>query len=165
MKRPLVFLLLFLLLLIGSCAGRQLRTDYTAYPESLPGAYTVYLWGRAYAGDPISAVILDQEGDPYEFYLYTASFNYVKLSAKSGAEALAIASEYLGIRDRRRIEVREVRDREGKAVGYDLRPPRYLSHLGGPESLLIYYLLEEKGRIKVLLEISPAYERRLLSRK
>lgn len=161
-----MFLLLAVLPLVSSCGGRQLRTEYARYPESLPGTYTVYLWGSGSPGGPISAVVLDLEGDPYEFYLYTAEFNYSKLTGRSGGQALALALDYLdGFRDTRRVEFREVRDRDGNVIGYDLRPPRYLAHLGGPESLLIYYLEEEKGRIKVLFEVSPAYERSLLSKK
>ncbi len=140
--------------------GERLLT-YAAQESEVKGTYTLILYGGGYSGDIKTVAILDLEGDGYTFDPYAPDFDYRVIKGLTGADALKKAEEFVRSHYAfRNSYLSKVVSRQGKTIGFELRPLYLTIEYGTPDVLETYY--SEKGdRIIVWIKLDPAVERRL----
>jgi hypothetical protein len=154
MKRfPLLAVAALALFAVSCAGGERLVPSRTDDLNTLTGTYTAYLYSSKYSesleGPDLvvgAVVILDREGDGYEFDLLAPEFDYLVLQGVSGKDALDTAGLFF-----QRFRGRTVTSRidiEGKTAGYEIR----LAHkpwIYRRKSVGAIYHLTEGNRIKV----------------
>jgi hypothetical protein len=164
---------LFALLLIacfrmsGSTANchafeRALRTE-EAKPDEIKGMFTLILYGGNYQDDLETIAILDTEGDRYVLDPFAPDFEYRIKKGVPADEAFKEAERFVNFHPSFwRIQLSRIVDKEGKVIGYEVRP-LYRPIVFGVSSVLdVNYWLKEKGRVKVTIRLIPSIEKNSL---
>ncbi|HWR90289.1 MAG TPA: hypothetical protein VN260_08520 [Dissulfurispiraceae bacterium] len=140
--------------------GEMLRT-YAAQESEVTGTYTLILYGGGYSGDIKTVAILDLEGDGYTFDPYAPDFDYRVIKGLTGQDALKKAEGFVRSHYAfRNSYLSKVVSRQGKTIGFELRPLYLTIEYGTPDVLETYY--SEKGdRIIVWIKLDPVVERKL----
>jgi hypothetical protein len=122
-----------------SCAGRYLRTE-SATPTEITGSYTLILYGGNYANDIKTVVILAKEGTPYTFDVFAPAFDYRVIKNVPAPEALEKAEKFVSFHpDFWKIQISEIVDPKGSAIGYEVKPLYYPTVFGYPNIIRTYY--------------------------
>jgi hypothetical protein len=147
-------LLLILALLSYSCSERYLRTE-SATPGAITGTYTLILYGGNYANSVKNIAILAKEGTPYTFDIYEPSFDYRIIKGVPAREALTMAEKFVRSNPNFwKIQISEILDRQGMAIGYEMMPLYYPAVFGDPNIIRTYYKMTGN---KVIVYIRPQF--------
>lgn len=137
-----------------------LRTEKADAP-ALKGSFSVILYGSRFSDDLETFAILDPEGDSYHFVPYAPEYDYRVRKGLEPEEARALAEKFVSFhRAFWRMQMHRILDREGSVIGYELRPLYLLSAYGTHDVMDISYWVKEGGRVKVIVSLIPAVERR-----
>jgi len=137
-----------------SCSGRYLRTE-SATPEEITGVYTLILYGGNYANDITTVAILVKEGTPYTFDVFAPAFDYRVIKNVPDREALARAEKFVSFHhDFWKIQISEILDHQGSAIGYEVIPLYYPTAFGYPNVIRTYYRMAGD---KVVVYIRPHF--------
>jgi hypothetical protein len=137
-----------------SCAGRYLRTE-SATPQEIAGSYTLILYGGNYANAVKNVAILVKEGTPYTFDIYAPSFDYRIIKGVPARQALATAEKFVRSNPNFwKIQISEILDPHGSAIGYEVIPWYYPSAFGYPNIIRMYYRMAGD---KVTVYIRPHF--------
>ena len=145
-----------LILTLGSCAGgKQLRTEL-AQDSEITGSYTLILYGTRNTYELKTIAFLDREGDGYELVPYAPEYDYKVIKNLPASEALKKAQDYVKWpRDYRSSQLRKILDDQGSVIGYEVRPLYDPLTYGISNVLVVYYLIQEGGRVKVIIRLHP----------
>ena len=135
-----------------SCSERYLRTE-SVTPGKIMGLYTLILYGGNYGNDIKTVAILAKEGTPYTFDIFAPAFDYRVIKNVPAKEALAKAEKFVSFHpDFWKIQISEILDRQGNAIGYEVRPLYYPTAFGYADVIRTYYQMTGD---KVVVYIKP----------
>ena len=138
---------------------KSLRTE-EANPEDISGTYTLLLYGARFSDDLETVAILDPEGDKYHFDIYAPDFDYKVKKGVPAKDALAEAQKFVSFHNAFfKSILSRILDKDGKTIGYELRPLYNPVVYGISDVLDVHYFLKESGRIKVFIKLEPSIER------
>jgi len=172
MKRKHV-VVLFALLLI-SCFGmngskadcyafeKALRTE-EAKPDEIKGTFTLILYGGNYLDDLETIALLDAEGDQYVLDPFVPDFDYRIKKGMPAPEAFKEAEGFVNFHPSFwRSQLSRIADKQGKTIGYEVRPLYRPFAFGISDVLDVNYWLKEKGRVKATIRLIPSLEKNKL---
>ena len=141
---------------------RALRTE-EANPEEIKGIFTLILYGGGYLDDLETIAILDTEGDPYVFDPFAPDFDYRMKKGMSAPEAYKEAAKFVNFHPSFwRSQLSRIIDKEGKVMGYEVKPLYRPIAFGVSNVLDVNYWLKEKGRVKVTIRLIPSIDKNRL---
>jgi len=145
-------LILFSLLIsIYSCAHESYLRTEQARPGEITGTYTLFLYGARHIDDVANVAILDKDGDLYAFEIYAPEYDYSVKAGVQAAEAMEEAQAHVRyFRDFSRLRLSKIIDKEGHAIGYELRPLYHAFHLGQADVLYVDYLVKDNKVITTI---------------
>jgi len=141
---------------------RSLRTE-EAKPEEMKGSFTLILYGGSYLDDLETIALLDFEGDPYVLEPFAPDFDYRMQKRVPAREAFKEAEKFVNFHPSFwRSQLSGIVDKEGKVIGYEVRPLYRPFAFGISDVLDVNYRLKEKGRVKVTIRLIPSLEKNKL---
>jgi hypothetical protein len=141
---------------------RALRTE-EAKPDEIKGTFTLILYGGNYLDDLETIAILDSEGDQYVLDPFAPDFDYRMKKRVPAQEAFKEAEEFVNFHPAFwRSQLSKIVDKEGKVIGYEVRPLYRPIAFGVSNVLDVNYWLKEKGRVKVTIKLIPSIEKNKL---
>lgn len=167
-KRPdhagvAAYVVLGMLLLAQGCAsGMQLRSELSD-PKALSGAFDLMLYGCRYPDDIENAAFLVPAGSSIPLELFVPDTSYTLKKGLNAEQAVAEADAFVrcGVHTVQETRFHRILDNTGAVVGYDVLP-RYLPYeVGGPDPLLVTYVLSS-GRITAYIRLKPEVERQII---
>jgi hypothetical protein len=167
MKAIWLLLLSASVLLLASCAGgRYLRAEPFRDRGEISGRLTAIFYGGTSSSDLETAVILDMEGDGYEFVPRAPEFDYTVEKGLSPEEALHRAGYFLDWHPAfMAVYMKKVLAPDGAVIGYELRP-LYRPFIHGLADVMdILYLLREDGTVSVYIRLRPEVEMDLMDNR
>jgi hypothetical protein len=148
------------LLLISCAGGRYLRVEPFTDANEMRGSYTAIFYGGTSSVDLETVVVLDLEGDGYEFVPRAPEFEYRVEEGLSREEALPRAERFLSwYPDFMRVRMSRVLAPDGTVIGYELRPLFRPFAYGWADILDVLYLLKEDRTVSVYVRLKPEVER------
>jgi hypothetical protein len=168
MKRTCTVVLSALLLIAGfgmnglnaDCLAfeKALRTE-EAKPDEIKGTFTLILYGGNYLDDLETIAILDAEGDRYVLEPFVPDFDLRIKKGVPAVEALKEAEAFVNFHPSFwRSQLSRILDKEGKIIGYEVRPLYLPFTFGASDVLDVNYWLKEKGRVKVTIRLIPSID-------
>jgi hypothetical protein len=150
---------MMIVLLLASCMrGKVLRTEPAGDGVDITGTYRVVLLGGVQPGDLAIIAFLDREGDAYTIVPKDQAF-VVRVSENQGAEEAVAAG--IGFVNRYwtyrypNIRISRIVGPGGVAIGYEMRRFYKPFVFGIEDPLTIYYVLEESGKVRVVVHQRP----------
>jgi hypothetical protein len=141
---------------------KALRTE-EAKPEEMKGTFTLILYGGSYLDDLETIALLDSEGDQYVLEPFAPDFDYRMKKGVPAQEAFKEAEKFVNFHPSFwRSQLSRILDKEGKAIGYEVRPLYRPFTYGISDILDVNYWLKEKGRVKVTIRLIPSIEKNKL---
>jgi hypothetical protein len=141
---------------------RSLRTE-EANPEEMKGSFTLILYGGSYLDDLETIALLDFEGDQYVLEPFAPDFDYRMKKGVLAQEAFKEAEKFVNFHPSFwRSQLSRILDKEGKVIGYEVRPLYRPFTFGISDVLDVNYWLKEKGRVKVTIKLIPSIEKNKL---
>lgn len=136
-------------------AGKSLETKL-ADPSQIKGKFTVILYGTAQYEGLETTAFLDIEGDDYTFEPYASEFQYKTEKGLQAEEAIKKAEKFVSAhRNFFRLQWARILDKNGRTVGYELRPLYHpLSYGMSDVTIVTYYQKNSKIEIRIRLESS-----------
>lgn len=149
------------LILLTSCAGgRYLRVEPLRDAKEMRGSYTTIFYGGTSSVDRETVVVMDVEGDDYEFVPRAPEFEYRVEKGLSAGDALQRAERFLRwYPDFMRVRMSRVLAVDGTVIGYEVRPLFLPFVYGRADILDILYLLKEDRTVSVYVRLRPEVER------
>jgi hypothetical protein len=133
---------------------------YEANPDEIKGTFTLILYGHGYLDDLETLAILDAEGDRYVLEPFLPDFDYRIKKGIPAREALKEAEGFVNFHPSFwRSQLSRVVDREGNAIGYEVRPLYRPFTFGVSDVLDVNYWLKAEGRVKVTIRLIPSIDR------
>jgi hypothetical protein len=163
MKRLFTYIsVLCVTVLLHACSlfRYDITTEVMKEEKIMPGNYTLILYGAMHGEDLETIALLDYEGDDITFEPYARKYNYEIKTHVQDDEALAEAVKFIKwYPSYVRYQLSSITDREGKILGYEVRPIYLaISTYGYSDVLRVYYYLIDK-KVKVYISLDPAVER------
>ncbi|MHB8846206.1 MAG: hypothetical protein ACYC7L_15850 [Nitrospirota bacterium] len=156
-------LMLGMLLLAQGClSGTQLRSELSD-PRALGGTFDLMLYGCRYPDDIENAAFLVPAESAIPLELFVSDTSYKLKKGLSAEKAVAEADAFVrcGVHTVQETRFHRILDTTGTVVGYDVIP-RYLPYeIGGPDPLLVTYVLSS-GRITAYVRLKPEVERQIM---
>ncbi len=153
------FMALIVLITISSCAaGRGLKTEEIR-AGTISGTFTVILYGGRFSGDLENVAILDIEGDRYKFEVFAPDFDYRIKTGVPAQEAIKIAERFIAFHGSFKYsQISQIKDMDGKVIGYEFRPLYSASEFGFFNVLEIDYWLKDNTVI-TKIDLIPELKR------
>lgn len=154
---------LFLITFLISCAtSRGLRTEEVK-TDRISGTFTLILYGARFSGDVENVAILDIEGDRYTFEVFAPDFDYRVRTHVPAQEAIKSAEGFIASHGSFKYpQISQIKDLEGRVIGYEFRPLYSPSEFGFFDVLDIDYWLEG-NKVKVRIGLIPEVKQRLFN--
>jgi len=153
-RTGIALLITVLVMASYSCSERYLRTE-SVTPGEITGVYTMILYGGNYANDIKTIAILAKEGTPYTFDVFAPAFDYRVIKNVPAREALAKAEKFVSFHlDFWKIQIDQIVDPQGSAIGYEVKPLYYPAAFGNPDIIRTYYKMTGS---KVTVYIRPRF--------
>jgi hypothetical protein len=141
---------------------KALRTE-EASPDEIKGSFTLILYGGNFLDDLETIAMLDAEGDQYVLDPFAPDFDYRMKKGVPAAEAFKEAEKFVNFHPSFwRSQLSRIVDKEGKVIGYEVRPLYRPVAFGVSDVLDVNYWLKEKGRVKVTIRLIPSIEKNKL---
>jgi len=147
-------LLLLLVCVSFADAARYLKT-VEAKDQEVTGTFTLILYGGRHINDLETLVILDKEGDPYEFEPYAPEYDYKVKKGVSAGDALSEAKKFVSFHNAFwRSQLSKILDEKGTIIGFELRP-LYRPFVYGRDDLLEVYYRVKDGKVIAFIRLIP----------
>jgi len=161
MKKPMKTLMftLFPFLLLLACvssadAARYLKT-VEAKDQEVTGTFTLILYGGRHINDLETLVILDKEGDRYEFEPYAPEYDYKVKKGVTAGDALSEAKKFVSFHNAFwRSQLSKILDEKGNIIGFELRPLYHPFVYGRDDLLEVYYRVKD-GKVIAFIRLIP----------
>ena len=141
---------------------KALRTE-EARPDEMKGTFTLILYGGNFLDDLETIAMLDAEGDQYVLDPFAPDFDYRMKKGVPAPEAFKEAEKFVNFHPSFwRSQLSRIVDKEGKVIGYEVRPLYRPIAFGISDVLDVNYWLKEKGRVKVTIRLIPSIEKNKL---
>jgi hypothetical protein len=141
---------------------KALRTE-EAKPDEMKGTFTLILYGGSYLDDLETIALFDSEGDHYVLEPFVPDFDYRMKKGVPAQEAFKEAEKFVNFHPSFwRSQLSRILDKEGKTIGYEVRPLYRPFTFGISDVLDVNYWLKEKGRVKVTIRLIPSIEKNKL---
>ena len=135
-------------------AARYLKT-VEAKDQEVTGTFTLILYGGRHINDLETLVILDKEGDQYEFEPYAPEFDYKVKKGVTAGDALSEAKKFVSFHNAFwRSQLSRILDEKGNIIGYELRP-LYRPFVYGRDDLLEVYYRVKDGKVIAFIRLIP----------
>lgn len=149
-----VTILLLLALVSSADAARYLKTE-EAKDAEVEGSFTLILYGGRHINDLETIVILDKEGDQYEFEPYAPEFDYKIKKGVNAADALNEAKRFVSFHNAFwRPQLSKILDNKGNIIGYEMRP-LYRPFVYGRDDLLEVYYRIKGDKVIAYIRLIP----------
>ncbi len=160
-KLILIIIAISITFLSISCAtGRALKTEEIK-AQAISGTFTVITYGARFSGDLENIVILDIEDDKYNFEVFAPEFDYKIKKNVSAPDAIIMAESFIAFHGAfKHSQVSQVKDLDGRVIGYEFRPLYHPSEFGFFDVLDIHYWLDG-NKVKVRIDLIPEIKKRL----
>ncbi len=160
---PVIILAAAMLLVPAACApGIVLHTRPDQSAGLREGTYTLFLYGCSNPQSIENTVILAPEGGKHPLAVYGPEFEYKIKQGVPAKEALAEADRFLRCSVYyRKTQLRDVLDRTGGVIGYELRPLYSIVDFGVEDVLLVDYRQMQDNRVVVYINLDPRVDRRI----
>jgi hypothetical protein len=146
--------LLLLLTTVSLAHAKYLKTEEVK-AEEVTGSFTLILYGGRHSNDLETIVILDKEGDQYEFEPYAPEFDYKMKKGVSAGDALNEAKRFVSFHNAFwRTQLSRILDEKGNVIGYEVRP-LYRSFVYSRDNLLEVYYKVKDGKVIAYIKLIP----------
>jgi len=155
--------LLVLVLALTACVpGTPLLTT-EAQPAAVTGTYTLLLYGCHYPDDVKDVAILLDERSTVPFEIYDIKTSYKVVKGVPAKEALSEAEKFIRCSTHRvnYTGLRSIPDGAGGILGYEVRPLYFPTEFGFPDIMLINYVKQKDGMIRVYIKLHPDVEKQI----
>ena len=150
----LMSLLLLLVYVYSADAARYLKT-VEANDQEVTGTFTLILYEGRHINDLETIVILDKEGDQYEFEPYAPEYDYKVKKGVTAGDALSEAKKFVSFHNAFwRSQLSKIPDEKGTTIGYELRP-LYRPFVYGRDDLLEVYYRVKDGKVIAFIRLIP----------
>ncbi len=155
-----LILLSLLSLIIASCAGgKNLRTAPSS-AESISGIFDVTFYSNEDFDGLKKVVILDVAADAYEILLYEPEYFMQKVKHAKGDNAVKSAVEFIkGHPNYIKYQINKILDKEGNAIGFEVRPLYNPTTYGISDVMNNYYTLEDEGKVRATISLKAQIRR------
>lgn len=150
-----------IILLLSSCAGVPLELmELDKIRDKGGDLYTLIYYVGTEHKDIRRAVVLDMEGDGYEFKLDVEDFQYEILQSIDIGESLYEAEIFFRHEGSKGFKSSAIKTPDGQIAGYEMRP-KFDKEFMGVEDLmqLSYHLNEKTGVIRVKIRLRASIKR------
>ncbi len=149
----------FVSLVLGSCAPAPYLKTSSAQPGEITGTYTLILYGGRYSADIENVAILAKEGTGYTFEVFAPEFNYSVRKNVPARDALGTAEQFVSFHYAfRRSQLSRIMDAGGSVIGYEVRPLYSPLDFGYTDVLDITYTLQD-NTVTVRIRLIPEVEK------
>lgn len=147
------------LLLFSACSLAGLASIPFDENDSITGTYKVFLYGANHASDLETAVFFDLEGDDYNMMMRAAESKYSILNGLAGPDAIKTALKFIKFhRNYSGYEINKILGKEGRIIGYEVKPTYLLFSYPVSEVIHISYQLKEHGNVFVSVFLDKAVD-------
>lgn len=154
---------LFIIVLLSSCTIRKGLITEEIGADKIIGTFNLILYNNRFSGDVESLAILDIEGDKYTFEIFAPEFDYRVFPNMSAEDAKKKALSFIASYGAFKYpQISQIKDLEGKVIGYEFRPLYSSSEFGLFDVLEIDYWIIG-NIVKVKIDLIPEVKRRLLN--
>ena len=153
--------MLFLAVLLSSCAlGNRLTMKQTG-ESAVTGTYTLILYGCTHYDDFETVAILAKEGGGYPFEPFAPDFKYRVIKGVPGKEAIEEARKFVYCHTAfHTSQLSRLVDEKGETLGFEVRP-LYMPFVYGVDDVLDTYYRIRDGKVIVTIRLQPSIERML----
>jgi hypothetical protein len=156
MKRSAVILLSAFVLMACAPVGKPVDSLLVDDISDAQGLYTLIYYLGTKPKDVRYAIVLDRQGDQYEFIPKVKDFEYEILQDIPMKEALYEAKVFFQDRPFLMEPILErIFDDNNVTIGYEIRPLYHKSIFGQKDVLAITYRLMEDNEIQVRIALKP----------
>ncbi|HXX54419.1 MAG TPA: hypothetical protein VEI28_07630 [Thermodesulfovibrionales bacterium] len=153
----LAFAVLVFLTAGGCVGGTYLKTQSIQNPGTLTGFYRLILFHDDSFYGLRTIAFLEAEGSGYSLEPYVDSYDLEVRSHVSGKVALEQALDFIksqkGHHFYTNYQISEILSKEGKTIGYEVRPLCDSTTFGVDDVMTLTYTLKEDGIIKVNINL------------
>ncbi len=161
---PAGLLLLSLLVLNYSCAAGQYLKTSRISDSVVSGDFTVIYFGNTYSNDPKTVAVFDREGDGITFVPYANEFEYVIKKGMKAEDAVKEARVFVSSHsDQFSTYIKKIEDRQGRTLGYEVRPTYHVRAFGTADILAVDYRMKE-DKVIVSVDIKRHIRKKLYKR-
>ena len=159
MKKGIFFALAVVVFLTaGGCVGgTYLKTQNIQDPGTLTGFYRLILFHDDSFYGLKTIAFLEAEGSGYSLEPYVDSYDLEVLSHLSGKVALQQALDFIksqkGHHFYMNYQMSEILSKEGRTIGYEVRPLYDSTTFGVDDVMTVTYSLKENGVVKVNINL------------
>lgn len=154
---------LFLITFLISCATSRGLITEEIKTDRISGTFTLILYGARFSGDVENVAILDIEGDKYTFEVFAPDFDYKVRMHVPVQEAIKSAEGFIASHGSFKYpQISQIKDLEGRVIGYEFRPLYSASEFGFFDVLDIDYWIEG-NKVKVRIGLIPEVKQRLFN--
>jgi hypothetical protein len=148
----------FVLLIAGGCAGgTYLKTQSIQDPGTLTGFYRLILFHDDSFYGLKTIAFLEAEESGHSLEPYVDSYDLEVLSHVSGKVALQQALDFIksqkGHHFYMNYQIGEILSKEGRTIGYEVRPLYDSTTFGVADVMTVTYSLKENGVVKVNINL------------
>ena len=146
--------LLLLLTTVSLSHAKYLKTEEIK-AEEVTGSFTLILYGGRHINDLETLVILDKEGDRYEFEPYAPEYDYKVKKGVTAGDALSEAKKFVSFHNAFwRSQLSKILDEKGNIIGFELRPLYHPFVYGRDDLLEVYYRVKD-GKVIAFIRLIP----------
>ncbi|MBI5026737.1 MAG: hypothetical protein HZC12_08465 [Nitrospirae bacterium] len=139
---------------------KHLKTE-AMKDTDITGVFTLILYGGRHSDDIETIVILDKEGDRYDFEPYAPEYDYKIKRGISDREALDEAERFVSWHPSfHRSQLSRIIDEKGNTIGYELRPLYMPLTFGVSDVLDVDYRIKD-GKVIITIKLIPSVEKML----
>jgi hypothetical protein len=161
-RNPICFILISITVFISACALPHfvyLDSKMIKDEKEISGNFTLILYGDRYLEDIEVVAVLDLEGDEYVFEPYAPEYNYTKKKNLAGKEALRESLNFVRVRGpQTRTQIRKLSDKNGRIVGYEVRPLFMAFRYGVSDVLNVRYSVRGE-KVVIFIDLKPSVQK------
>ncbi len=159
----IIIISLSLIISLFSCSIRKSLITEEISVDKITGTFTVILYGNRFSGEVENVAILDIEGDRYIFEIFAPDFDYTVISNMSSDDAKKRALSFIASYGAfKYAQISQIKDLEGKIIGYEFRPLYSSSEFGFFDVFDIDYRIDG-NKVTVKIDLINEVKRRLLN--
>jgi hypothetical protein len=153
---------IFLAIFVSSCTSvhfTSLKRTIIKDEKTITGSFTLILYGSRHSEDIETIAFLDSEGDEYIFEPYAPEYDFTMKVHVTGEKALKEAQSFVNWHNSfRHAQWSSITDKQGRILGYELRPLYSPLTFGISDVLNINYSLKG-NKVVIYIRLKPSVER------
>lgn len=149
---------IFLAIFVSSCASvhfTSLKRTVIKDEKTITGSFTLILYGGRHSEDIETIAVLDSEGDEYIFEPYAPEYDFNTRMHVTGEKAFKEALSFVSWHNSfRRAQWSSITNKQGRILGYELRPLYSPLTFGISDVLKVNYSLKGK-KVVIYIRLKP----------